>query len=60
VELLNGALGNTTIVVIDECKSARPARFAIGRNDDLHGIADRAEVLPDIYLGRAVREIADE
>ena len=60
MELLNRPLGDAAIVVIDECKSPRPARFAIGRNDDLHGIPDRSEVLPDIYFSRNVREIADE
>ena len=60
MELLNRPLGDTAIVVVDESEAARPARVAIGGNDDLHRIANRAEVLPDIYLGRAVREIADE
>jgi hypothetical protein len=60
VELLNRPLGDTAIVVIDESKASRPARIAIGGNDNLQWIANRAEVLPDIYLGRAVREIADE
>jgi hypothetical protein len=60
VELLNRALGHAAVVVVDECKPSRAARVAIGRNDDLHGVANRAEVLPDIGLGCAVREIADE
>jgi hypothetical protein len=60
MELLNRAFGDTAIVVINERESPRPARVAIGRDDDLQWIANRAEVLPDIYLGRAVREIADE
>ena len=60
MQLLDRALGDAAVVVVDERKSARPARVAIGRNDDLHRIADRAEVLPDIRFGRAVREIADE
>jgi hypothetical protein len=60
VELLDRALGHTAVVVVDECKATRAARVAICRNDDLHGIADRAEVLPDIRFGCDVREIADE
>jgi hypothetical protein len=60
VQLLNGALGHTPIVVIDESKSARPSGVAIGRNHDLQRIADRAEVLADVCFIRAVREISDE
>jgi len=58
--LLNRALGNPAIVVIDEGEPARPSRVAIGRNYDLKRIADRAEVLPDIDVRCAVREISDE
>jgi hypothetical protein len=60
VQLLDGAFRDATVVVIDERKSPWPARVAIGWNDDLHRIANGAEVLSDIRLGRAVREIADE
>src|SRR5215203_2957969 len=60
VELLDCAFGDAPVVVINECKSARATRFAIGGNDDLHRIANRAEVLFDIRFGRAIREIADE
>jgi hypothetical protein len=60
VQLLDGALGDAAVVVIDERKSAGPARVAIRWNDDLHRIADRTEVLSDIRFGRDVREIADE
>jgi hypothetical protein len=60
VELLYRPLGHTAVVVVDECESTRAAGVAIGRNDDLHRIADGTEVLPDIRLGGAVREIADE
>jgi hypothetical protein len=60
VQLLNGSLGHATIVVVDEREATGPARLAVRRDDDLHGIADRAEVLPDVDLGCAVREIADE
>jgi hypothetical protein len=60
VQLLNGALGHSAIVVVDERESARPSRIAIRRYHDLQRITDRAEVLPDVGFGRAVREISDE
>jgi len=58
--LLDGAFRDAAVVVVDERKSAGPTRVAIRWYDDLHRIANRAEVLSDIRLGRAVREIADE
>jgi hypothetical protein len=60
VQLLNRLLRHAAIVVVDERKSAGPPRLAIGGNDNLHRLAYRAEMLPDICLGRAVREIANE
>ena len=60
MQLLDGPLGDTAVVVVDERESPGPSRVAIGRDDDLHRIANRAKVLADIHLGRAVREIADE
>ena len=60
VELLDRALGDTTIVVIDESEAARPPRVAISGNDDLHRVADRAKVLPDVCFGRDVGKISDE
>jgi hypothetical protein len=60
MKLLNRPLRYAAIVIIDECKPTRSARVSIGRNDNLRRVADRAEVLPDIRLGCAVRKIADE
>jgi hypothetical protein len=60
MQLLDRPFGYASVVVVDESKSPGPARIAICRDDDLQRIADRAEVLPDVDLGRAVREIADE
>jgi hypothetical protein len=60
MELLDGTLCDAAIVVIDECKAARPASLSIRGDHDLHGVADSAEVLPNVYFGRAVREIPDE
>jgi hypothetical protein len=60
MELLNGTLCDTAVVVVDERKAPRPPRFAIGGNHDLDGIADGAKVLTDVGFGRDVREIPDE
>jgi hypothetical protein len=60
VQLLNGALGHTAVVVVDECKPSRSSSVAIGRNHNLHRIADRPEMLPDIGFGSTVREISDK
>jgi hypothetical protein len=60
VKLLNRPLRYAAIVIVDKRKPARSPGVAIGRNDNLHGVAYRAEVLPDIRLGCAVRKIADE
>jgi hypothetical protein len=60
VQLLDGALGNTAIVVVDEGKSPRPSCVAIGRNHNLQRVAHGAEVLTDVGFGRAIREISDE
>jgi hypothetical protein len=60
MELLNGALGHAAVVVVDEGKSAGPAGVAIGGNDNLHGVADGAEVLADIDFSGAIGEIPDE
>jgi hypothetical protein len=60
MKLLNSALGDAAILIVDKCEPARPSRIAIGGNDNLNGIADGAEVLPDVGVGRAVWEIANE
>ena len=60
MKLLNRPLCHAAVVVVDEGKSSGPTRITIRRDDHLHRIANRAEVLPDIRFGRAVREIADE
>jgi hypothetical protein len=60
VQLLNGPLGDTAIVVVHEREPAGSARVAIGRNHDLKWIADGAEMLPDVCFRCAVREISDE
>jgi hypothetical protein len=60
VELLDGALGDAAIVVVDEGEAAWTAGFAVRGYDDLQRIADRPEVLPDVDFGRAVRQIPDE
>jgi hypothetical protein len=60
VQLLNRLLGDATIVIVHERESARPSRLAVGGNDDLNRFTYRAEVLPDIGVGRTIREIADE
>jgi hypothetical protein len=60
VELLNGTLRHTPIVVVDEGEPSRPAGVAVGRNDNLNRIADGSEVLPDVDLGRTIGEVPDE
>jgi hypothetical protein len=60
MKLLNGALGDTAIVVVHEGEPPRSSGVAICGNDDLHRVADSAEMLPDVYFGRAVRKVADE
>jgi hypothetical protein len=60
VQLVNGAFGYATVVVVDEGEPARAPGLAIGRHHDLNGLADGAKVLPDIGFGRAVREVPDE
>jgi hypothetical protein len=60
VQLLNGALCYSTVVIVDKSKPAGPARVAIGRNDNLDGVADGSEVLADVGFVRAIGEIPDE
>ena len=60
MKLLNRPLCHAPIVIVHESKPTRSARISIGRNDNLRRVAYRAEVLPDIRLGCAVRKIADE
>jgi hypothetical protein len=60
VQLLDGALGDTAIVVVDEGESPRPSRVAIGRNHNLKRVAHGPEMLADVAFGRAIREISDE
>jgi hypothetical protein len=60
VKLLDGAFCHTAIVVVHECKAARAAGLTIGGDYDLHGVANGAEVLADVYFGRAVRKVPDE
>jgi hypothetical protein len=60
MQLLDGAFGHPTIVVIHEREPARASRIAIGRDDDLQWRADGTEVVSNVGFGRTVREISDE
>jgi hypothetical protein len=59
VQLLDGALGDAAVVVIDERKSAGPTRSrSVGMTTCMGSLTVPKRCL--ISLGRAVREIADE
>jgi len=60
IELRDGRLGDGAVLEFDEGESARPARFAVNRDDDLGRLADAREMRAQVYLGGSIGHIADE
>ena len=60
VELLNRLLGLRAVEKLDERKTARPARLAVDRQDDLEGGATAPKYGAQIGFSGGVGQIADE
>jgi hypothetical protein len=60
VKLLNGPLGDAAILVVHKGEPSWPSGVAICGNDNLHRVANSAEMLPDVCFGRTVWKVADE
>jgi hypothetical protein len=60
IEFANDFFSLLTIGELDECESARAARFAIDGHGDVRWLSDSCEVGAQIGFARAVGKVPDE
>jgi hypothetical protein len=60
VEFVDDLFREGAVGELDECKSARPAGFAIDRHDNVRGLGDGREMGSEIRFGCAVGKVPYE